>query len=54
MKNEQATLGNRAEQMEERINDSENWNIEMPQVEEERKLRIKIKWKCSMRIIWLH
>lgn len=39
MKNKTVSLGNRADEMEERISDNEDRNLEMMQVEEERDLR---------------
>lgn len=41
MKNEIANLGNRVEQMEERISDIKDRNLEMTQMEEEKDLRVK-------------
>lgn len=41
MKNETVSLGNRADEMEERISDIEDRNLEMMQIEEERDLREK-------------
>ena len=45
MKNEQATLGNRAEQMERRVSDTKDRNLGMTQVEERSKFRVKNKIK---------
>lgn len=45
MKNELVSLGNKADQMEERISDIEDRNLEMTQGEEERESRVRTKMK---------
>lgn len=48
MENELESLGNTADQMEERISDLEDRNLEMIQMEKERELRVyKMKKPCE-------
>lgn len=54
MKNALESIENRADQMEERIDEQENRNLETIQVEEERELRFFKKHRNPTRAIRLH